>query len=366
MKSLAPLDIDVLVIGHGVSGLAAGSFIASCGRKVAIVGAGTPWTALSTSCFSAFVGRDENARKALSFLRPRLKRTGLPLVGEMDRRMEAITHVGNLLPISLAPEFSAVRKEGEMTVMGLEGHPDLDARMVASNLRSFGILAQPFSMKLPGIENQPTAFQFAQRFDEATMESLRNGLSEIGSSSILIPPIFLLEDYARSMKSLQGLGQEVKELVTPLSLPGLRFQEALETVSIAEGIKLLKGREAISLQVKGNEASEALISSGLREQRIDFSILVIASGDLTLSNARGMYLSSVRIVEPEGRSKLHQALKAGLVVNDLQAVSREGRTLRNVFVCGAALPRNNFVLGKGMMGAIGSAWRASRLIAGGV
>ena len=63
------IEYDVIIIGAGVSGLTAGTFLASRGLKIAVVTTGEPTACLSTGCID-LCSRDSHPFTGLRLLPP--------------------------------------------------------------------------------------------------------------------------------------------------------------------------------------------------------------------------------------------------------------------------------------------------------
>jgi anaerobic glycerol-3-phosphate dehydrogenase len=144
----------------------------------------------------------------------------------------------------------------------------------------------------------------------------------------------------------------------------------LENEATSAGCNLLKGREVIDLEVRGDAVRRATVRSGLREMTISFDAVVLASGGLA---SGGLTVVGEEVIDPLGlfsissetgamlRSPaLTSSLSKGIAHREGRAVMIGGRVLSNVQVIGSARPGLAFPLGQGLGYVMCSALQAAR------
>jgi len=388
---------------------------------VAVVGRAITATALSTGCvtlfrppgimlsplktdfemlnrlispFNLIVGqKPESIACALDelrgFLMPRLEEQGLPMSGDFNQSRCLISNIGSPYSCSINPRYSengrldlSERKTVALLgFLGLRGFdPDLAASIFKSSVGRRGIRA--YWTKIPEIRERydVSPSEVAARSDHSPLEeNIGRSMKELDEEFIGIPPIFGLSQYQKKMNHLErDTGKRIFEVVTPLSLPGHRLQTALEKVAAREGCRRLKGLTAIDIGFSGNHASSVTVRSRSREQRITFSKMILASGNLVSGGLVTDVDEPDQIVAPLqadisrlpstisasdaslGSQALRSAMTTGIRTDaDFHIVCRKGEVLDNVFGAGSALSGFSLPTGVGLGGVMFTAWIAA-------
>jgi len=406
-----------LVIGHGASGLMAASALAGQNNNVLVVGKGTTSTSLSTGCVS-YIRKDilkqergeidlealarsvhpfndimergsltleEVLPEMSSFFLRSLSDQGLGMTDDAFHFFDMLTNAGTSYSCSIAPYFTASGRldrleGGRLALVGIEGQRDLDPRLIAS--MSHGQLpgrrVRPYWRKLACMsKGGMTATEAALRFQGGGQEELAKIISHLDEENVAIPPLFGLHSMQKGMSMLcSESGKNVFELVTPMSLPGIRFQEAMERAAVGNGCRLLRNHLVTRLEVKGGRVVSALIETPTRKQLVHFNSLILATGDLV---GGGLSLVGREVVDPFSTFKvgkfgeletlpgqtgydgiMRQVIETGyLVTNEMRLMSKDGTPFENAFGAGAALASFSFPTGVGLGGELLTAWVAA-------
>jgi len=395
----------------------AASALASQNNNVLVVGKGATATSLSTGCVS-YIRKDilrqekgaidlealarsvhpfhdimERGSLALeevllqvsSFFLRSLSDQGLEMTDDAFNFFDMLTNAGTRYACSIAPYFTASGRldrveEGSLALLGIEGHRDLDPRLVASMCASHteGKRTRAYWRKLDCMgRGGMTATEAATRFKNGGMEQLIKAVSDLEEDSVAVPPLLGLPSVQKGMSEIcSETGRNVFELVTPMSLPGLRLQEAMERSAVGHGCHLMKNHLVTSLEVKGQRVVSALIETPTRRQVVNFNSLILATGDLV---GGGLGLAGREVVDPfsafkvgtfseaepfPGQTKydtaMRQVVEAGyLVTNEMRLMTKEGRPFENAFGAGSALASFSFPTGVGLGGELLTAWIAA-------
>lgn len=359
--SLPDVDTDVLVAGGGAAGLTVAARLALNGRSVTVASSATPATALSTGRVLLDHG-DPEAEEWASFFLAQFRRLGAYYVMS-ERPTVAMTNLGTGLRQSLtSPLFDWTAKDRDVAVVGLFGNGDLDPDLVG---REMGRSRRP----------RPRAYWFSpstspeldpERFAEELGEALMNDVAE---GTVVLPPLPSETPYGLLAELRKRSGRRVVEAATPLSWPGRRLQSLLEGTAERLGVRILRDRRLLSIDVSGREAGGALLSSGARDQRVAFNGLVLATGNVI---SGGLSISGREVVDPLGMFKvspsrssgvgsrpLRTALSSGLVTRRGRMVTKQGASLRNVTAVGSLLSGISYPLGRGLGDVIMQAWKAA-------
>lgn len=405
-----------MVIGHGASGLMAASALASQ-NNVLVVGKGTTATSMSTGCVS-YIRKDilkqekgaidlealarsvhpfndiiergslnleEVLPQVSSFFLRSLSDQGLEMTDDAFNFFDMLTNVGTSYACSIAPNFTASGRldrleGGRLALLGIEGHKDLDPRLVASMCAGHlqGTRVRAYWRRLACMsQGGMTATEAALRFQNGGIEELAKALSNLDEENVAIPPLFGLQSLQKGMSELcSGSGRNVFELVTPMSLPGLRLQEAMERAALGHGCRLMRNHLVTRLEVEGERVLSALIETPTRRQQVSFNSLILATGDLV---GGGLALAGREVVDPFSTFKvgsfgelealpnqtgydatMRQVVEAGyLVTNEMRLMTKDGRPFENAFGAGAALASFSFPTGVGLGGELLTAWVAA-------
>ncbi len=418
MKEMPATKVDVLVIGNGAAGLLAGISLGQ-DHSVAVVGNNASATSLSTGCISVisqeaeassegridleslarsvhpFSDIIERSAMNLEILLPEmfhlffraLADQGLDMSDDLFHQHPLLTNFGTEYACSSAPVHTM---NGELTKMagsklaalgiggGLDFDPDLVASLMHNNRWRLRTTAHWASIKdLRGRKNcNPGEIAEVFRSDEAA-EELIEAIKGLSEENVMIPPLFPLSNYSSGMIGLRRKsGRNVFEAVTPLSLPGLRLQGAMERAAQAEGCRILKGRSAVKLQIEDDVVTGAVLGSRTRRRLYRFNSVIIATGDVI---GGGLAIKGREIVDPfdslkvatfpprskraAGPGVAEAAEEIGyLVGNDMRLMTKDGRTLRNAFGAGAALAGFSFPTGVGLGGSLLTAYVAAKSV----
>jgi anaerobic glycerol-3-phosphate dehydrogenase len=417
VRDLQPIRVDALVIGHGASGLMAASALASQNNSVLIVGKGTTSTSLSTGCVS-YIRKDilkqekgaidlealarsvhpfndilergslsleEVLTQMSSFFLRSLSDQGLEMTDDAFHFFDMLTNAGTRYYCSIAPQFTASGRVdrlegGRLALLGIEGQKDLDPQLIAS--MSAGHLprvrSKPYWRRLACMSRGGmTATEAMMRFQRGGKEELAEVISDLSEDNVAIPPLFTLQSLQKGMSRLcSESGKNVFELVTPMSLPGARLQEAMERAAVGHGCRLLKNHLVTRLEAKGERVTSALVETPTRRQQVLFNSLILATGDLV---GGGLSMAGREVTDPFSTFKvgrfgeqealpdqtgydevMRQVVEMGyLVTNEMRLITREGKPFENAFGAGAALASFSFPTGVGLGGELLTAWVAA-------
>lgn len=324
------MDCDVLVIGGGAAGCTISYRLSKAGINTALVTSGTPATSMSCGRIKI----TEENKDLRQFIRQAGESYGL---FTEEKEIQAYTNKGTLYQQSFLSDYDDSSQA--QAAAGIEGNRDFDPDLAAKISKTL----KPYWVKQTDIDE--------------TAESLK----EIPEDTVIIPPLFDIRHYRSSMKRLEEQsGRKLREAVTPLSLPGKRLTECLLHSAEEAGTKVLEGRKVIDIT-----AQAALVQSGIREQEITYSALVLAGGNLI---SGGLVLDGNLVREPllginvtevaAGRLKsaeLTEALSSGICAHGCRAAA-------GVYACGSIVAGMSYPLNKGLWDVMLNAWDAAEKV----
>jgi len=404
MKRIGTISVDCLIIGHGITGLFTASVLRSHGMSVGVVGTGSTATSLSTGCLSTCSGPKGECAEPLpvlladrypyslegdqlpdslgeisSHLLPRLGEAGIEYGGEILGQRRFIANIGTVYASSLAPSFTLAGEldrvmEEDVALLGLLGHSDLDPDLAHAMLPDWlSPHIRPYWMQPSLLADRP--FFLATEMDalssaEEVVEELSAALADLPHDLVGLPPLFGLRNW-RKMGELERMsGRQVFEIVTPLSLPGLRLQQAMEEIVHRGGTRLMRGWRASHIEMSGSEAVWASLRSRGGELRVEFSHLLLTTGDL-VGGGLG-YESGVRecfstflTSDIDDPTDLRAVSRSGLLADsEMRLTLEDGRKALNVHGAGSALSGFTYPEGVGMVGCLLTGLIASRSVRG--
>jgi len=388
---------DVVVVGGGMGGLAAGVALAERGAAVLVLakGAGSLQLAPGTIDLLGYAGERVTdplrAIKALAERDPAHPYAQLgadavadatrwlisrvpdgPLapyryVGTPEENMLLPTAIGVPRPSALVPETMAagdLRGGGRMVVVGFRGMKDFHPALLAENLAR--ATAGAMSVRAtqidppPGLDGEPGTLRLARALDRpGVADAMAAALAAVGKDDevLALPAVLSVRDPDRVWQTLQrGAGRPVCEIPTlPPSVPGLRLFDTLRWLLRRAGGKLVTGSHVVGTKGTGDrvQAVRVQVSGGQRIYPTRWVVLAtggVASGGLELDadwrmreTALGLDVAGVPAPgQPRFTSRYldaHPLSRAGIAADrELRPLDARGRRRwENVLVVGAAL-----------------------------
>jgi glycerol-3-phosphate dehydrogenase subunit B len=420
------LQTDLLVIGVGLAGLAAGAFASYCGLRTILVGISSsgvllasglldllgiypveeqrqwhdPWQAVGAlieGCPAHPYARlgVKTIRAAWSEFLAVLESAGLRYVGWPARNAVLATSIGTLkstyrVPETMWPGVAALQQKPPTLIVDFEGMKDFSARQMVETLgiRWSGLraLRLKFPCYIGDIDRSAPVLAQAMESPEVRTTlaaTIRSGLK--GAEFVGLPAIFgtrRAEVIAADLH--RQVGVPVFEIPTlPPSVPGLRLKEALERELVRRGTTLFSGWRVVAINGRGHRGFEVAVEGEMFRQTVEAKGVVIASGRFLggglVAGRDGIRepLLNLRVHQPPTRREWHHRRlfapgghpvnQAGLVVDErMRPLSSEGRVAHeNLFAIGSVLAHQDWVRMKCGAGlALATAYAAVRSFAG--
>jgi len=416
---------DVIVVGGGMSGLAAGVGLAEAGASVLVLakGAGSLQLAPGTidllgyagervasplSAITALAERDPGHPYALlgadvvadaaRWLTSRMADGPLApyrYVGSPEENMLLPTAIGVPRPSALVPETMGagdLRQGGRMVVVGFRGMKDFHPALIADNLtRATGGAMEVRATQIdppPALDGEPGTMRLARALGRpGAAEALATRLATVARDDevLALPAVLSIGDPHGVWETLQrSAGRPVCEIPTlPPSVPGLRLFDTLRTLLRRAGGRLVTGSYVVGFKGSGDrmEALRVHVSGGERIYATRWVVLAtggVSSGGLALDadwrmreTALGLDVAGVPAPrQPRFSPRYlddHPLGRAGVAADrDLRPLDARGqRRWENVLVVGAALGGAEPWREKSGEGiALASGHRAAQLILG--
>ncbi len=412
-------NVDVLVIGAGLSGLMAAAKAAEQGKKVLIAAKGMGALSLSSGCIDLWgYSLDDPHRVCADPLSEVVKlndvNPGHPYVRVQDVIQESLnffqeicvqndnpyftngganwvlpTALGTTRPTFLAPKSMALGSLSSLDrilVVGFKELKDFYPEVLAANLKRSGELKESCELATAVInvgaeEQNPNTL--AYRLEQA--ETMNRVISQLKpllkpGTTLLFPPVLGdRRDSQVTANLAKELGCQVYETTNiPPALPGQRLQNNLLLHLRLGGVEIINGCIVKSAKVSGKRCAWVTAAGLHREFTICAQTYVLATGsflgggleagpesvrecifDLPVKTAEGKR-SNRGFLDIEG----HPFSKFGVAVNEcLQPVDSEGQVLiENVLVTGANIAGSNYPVEKCGNGvAIATGYKAGKL-----
>lgn len=341
-----------LVIGNGAAGAFSSWLLARRGWEVTLVGRGTPSTALSTGCLRS------ESRMCFGEISRFLMSERMPLV---TGNREGVSRIGTPFRCWGAPSHSTWEGEvpKKIAVVGLEGHPSLQARAASAVLNGRGMKAEPFIM--PG--SVPADVPLGTRFhDEGAWDVMAQELGRLSADAILLPAFVPLPDYGRLDQLERRCGRRVLEAISPLGAPGQRLADLMISKAKEAGATIWDGRKVVSLDVHEDVVLRATVTGGSESRDVAIDALVVAGGGPLVD---GLHLDGRRITDPYDKFRVvHdiEVLKAGYECHNGKLIAIGGRVMANAVAAGDCLASEGRAFGSGLTDALESAYLAVRAL----
>ncbi len=396
-------NLDVMVIGAGLSGLTAAAKAAEQGKKVLLAAKGMGALGLSSGCIDLWGYRldqpDQVCRhpleeidklvavnpehpyarvrdvldESLNFFRQVCKENNISYIDNHGGNWLLPTALGTLRPTYLAPASMAVGSLNvaeKILVVGFRELKDFYPEVLVTNLKQTGELKPGCVLKTAltsagGGELNPNTL--ARRLEQPdvldrVIGQVKPFLSP--DSLVLFPPVLGERRHSDlAGKLADHLGCPVYEVANiPPTLPGQRLQQALLHHLKVLGVKVVIGCNVTGAGITGRRCMDITIAGAGRTHKISAGVFVLATGSFLgggLEARQGEVYETIfnlPVKTTAGKWSAQEFLgmegqpfsKFGIVVNDsLQPVDARGHVLiENLMVAGANLAGCNYPVEK--------------------
>ena len=339
-------ELDLLVIGEGLSGITAAASAAARGLHVMLVSKGPGSFVLGPACIDIdgvgprgaglAVYDGKQLDEGIAFFLELTKAAGCGYSGDLWERRLVPTIMGTFQEVSLAPNSlwkGDPRGLASVQIAGIGDLSSFDACFLAerfsSQARQLGLSTsyRGVVVQLPESRRHAvTTVEVASRLDRepsyrrALIASLR---AVIGRADLLIlPGILGLKSSDDDIRQFEkDIGCAVCELATlPPVVPALRLLRRLERRLTALGVDLCTGFAVKELCLEQDRCTAVLLDTPGRPR-------VICPGSVVLACGRFAHLLEGHA--SGGQPEVNQAL---------QPLNRQGAVIAsNVFTCGSAI-----------------------------
>lgn len=301
---------EVVVVGAGLSGLAAAAMLAEAGREVTVVARGngfTHWGAGAVDVLGEVDGQlVDSPLAALERLpaahpyrvagEPALRDgvaaflrvtgdAGVGHGGSLDTNRGQLTALGTWRVTCLLPQTTAQPVGGRVAVVGLDGFRDFSAELAAAGLRRAGLEATAATVDLPRWRHERyfTAVELARAFDRPDFrDQVAAAVARAagGADVCVLPAVLGLDSGQDAWAALQErVGRPVVEAaIPPPSVPGLRVFNAYKAHLHRLGVRWRFGFPAVGVERDGDRVTAVLTEGAARSLRITCQELVLATG----------------------------------------------------------------------------------------
>ena len=387
MRRLPAIRTEVIVVGHGATGLFAAIELASTGHEVLLVGNGTPSSEMSTGCITfpeeaewwGDLGLDDGCmREALDRVDQRIGKSlsvgPCTWEGSSEKRMALVTNLGTIMRTNYAPSTSSRHdivtiRGAKVAALGLHGNKDLDPGLFSEMLRSeAGVETSSYWAAPVPAESQRPDIVMNQGIRHS-LDALTESLQGIDADLVVLPPFTQRAGHDRAWKDIADkAGKRLCEAVTPLSLPGRSLVSAFGRAAHEVGARDLSGTLLERIDLKGDEVI-ALCRSGLRQVEVQAAMMLFCGGNVV---GGGLDISGRAVIDPlsffdiknaaAGSSTFERAARSGIACDPHFRAVRKGARTDQVLVAGAALPGLNFANGFGLGACLTTALAACHAI----
>jgi glycerol-3-phosphate dehydrogenase subunit B len=340
-------ELDLLVIGEGLSGIMAAAVAANHGQRVKLVSTGPGTFVLGTTCvdLAGLNSRgirlvddyDEQMEAAIAFFIDLTASAGYAFNGDHSAQRLVPTVLGTFQQASLAPASlwkGDPRFATRIAVVAIENLAGFDANFLAERLsfhaREMGLdnFYRAAVAHVPdGKRHAWTTIEIATRVDrdpgyrEALVSALREAKGD--AELLILPGVLGMNSEDSDMQQFENdIGCAICELATvPPNVPGLRLLRRLEDRLTQLGVDICTGFAVQRLCFGGDRCTGALLETPGHPHYVTADSVVLACGRFSdlLSESCGN----------GHRLELNQPL---------QPMNSQGTPLaENLFLCGSML-----------------------------
>src|SRR5271166_1220255 len=341
-------ELDILVIGEGLSGLTAAATACEHASRLMLASKGPGTFALGTACVDVDgldacapgLGANE-VGKAIGFFVERTAAAGCAYEGGVRERRLVPTIMGTFAEVSLAPRplwNGDPRGINKAVVVGIENVLAFDANFVAERLsvhsKDIGISTtyRSVAIKLPQSQNQHwlTPLEIAGEIDrnpfyrKALIAALQPLVQD--ADLLIIPGVLGLDSGDENIRRFEDdIGCVICELPTlPPSVPGLRLLRRLESHLATMGAEICSGFSVEKLCMDGDRCTGAVLDTPGKPRTVHADAVILASGKFS------------HLLEDREAKEL--APLTMRVNEELQPINSKGVVLaKNIFECGSVL-----------------------------
>ncbi len=344
MNQTSDIQCDLLIIGAGMTGMAAAVFAAKRKIKTVLVGITSEMIFASglldllgvhpiengTSINDPWQGitkliqdnpdhpyakiPEATIQKAFEELVEYLNAAGLTYTRHNDRNALILTPTGTLKPSYYIPHtmwawVHAYESKAPCLILDIKGLKGFSARQIVAPFKetwpalaqttiSFPGMDQPGEIYLEPLARSMVLPQTRQALAD-TIRPLINGFQYVG-----LPAMFGIQNPDKIRSDLEKLlGVKLFEIPTmPPSIPGLRLKETFETALPQNGVHCLVPKQVLAVQKKG-DAFLVQIGDAAPEQVLKTRGIILASGRFV---GRGLHADRMKIRESIFNLPVHQ------------------------------------------------------------
>jgi glycerol-3-phosphate dehydrogenase subunit B len=308
------IEYDVIVIGAGVAGLTAGTWLSGQGLKVALVTTGEPTACLSTGCIDVCSQDDnplqgvahlpashpyhlvsaESITQALHDFQQTMTDTGMPYIGEPEKNRRVLSAIGTFKTTCLTPvtmQASPQNEDERVHIITFTGLKDFYPGYIISRLTNAS-----FSIYDAGVS---TTMGISANFEDiAFLDAFILWLEKqnIREDKIAFPAVLGLESAAVIMKKIEyRMERPVFEIPTiPPSMPGRRLFNGLKDHFRQKGGVIYWGWPVVGVEKSGRKIEAVMAKSQGRPNSLNAKAFILATGSFV---GGGLHANRDNIVE---------------------------------------------------------------------
>lgn len=389
------MKFDTIVMGGGLSGLTCGIALAEAGQNVAIVATGqsslhfgsgsldllgfdtegNPVTNPLESINSLPQGHPYKKVGDVSLLAAQaqklLEDAGIKTSGKATLNHGRLTPLGAVKPAWLTLNEYLTVEGGKLpwtkvALMNIIGYLDFPTKFIADGLKNMGTEVDVKPITLPELNEarkSPTEMRATNIAKVLGNEDIVLRLAaEINSKAgdaqaVLLPAVLGIKNDMLAQLLAKQVGKPMHFVATiPPSVPGTRMQALLRKRFEALGGTFLNGDRAVAGEIAG-DSLKSISTEKLEGTKLEARNYVLATGSFM---SRGIVSDYEKVYEPVlgldvdyiadraqwTRDNVFDAqpfMEFGVKTDDTLRVSKDGKTLVNVYAVGQVLSGNNKV-----------------------
>ncbi len=332
---------DLLVIGMGLSGLAAAWRACQRGKRVKVIATGGGALFWHTGCIDVLGYEPQDAERlvespaqtlkhlvkdypdhpysylgidqleaALTALSELCASQGIPYQGSLEKNWLLPSAVGAVRPTCMAPSSMVagdLTNQQAMLILGFQGYLDFYPEWVAANISALGLPCRAAMLNIPSLQEKTfiTSRVLAESFDrpgftEEVLQELRTlykKYPDLQASRIGFPAVLGIQKHMDIVRQISdALSAEIFEIPTiPPSIPGIRLHRMLVDAIQSKGSRVFDGMQVIEAQITSEGMINKVFSeSAARRKPHQASQFILATGGLLGGGLSATYANGIQ------------------------------------------------------------------------
>ncbi len=327
------MKYDIAVIGSGMSGLMASTYLSQQGLSTAVISRGDPICSVSSGCIDiAGTGTDtmeaiqrfppehpyhkvglKGVTDSIRYFKDLMSGHGFEYKGDIGKNRTILTPIGKKRITSLVPfpmEYADIAGSDSFHIITFKDIKDFFPGFLTGNFPETGVSVFDAGTR--------TTMGIAAKMDnEDFLTSFIAWIKEqdIKKNKIAIPAILGITKTGKIVKRMEKeTGKIFFEIPTlPPSIPGLRLYRNLKEIAVSKGADFYGSAEIAGFKKEGNRILGLTIKKPGRPDIVDAEAFILATGSFV---SGGLFSDRNNFIETVFNISVHSPEAGGLFNSD--------------------------------------------------